>query len=738
MAVDAFNMLHSGVQRALWDKRWPSLRPLQVEAIKTVLRTSRHVILAAATASGKTEAAFLPVLSKIATEADGSVRALYVGPLKALINDQFGRVEELCTHLEVPVHRWHGDVSASAKAKLVERPSGVLLITPESLESLFVNRSSKLPALFGGLRFVVIDELHAFLDNERGLHLRSLLTRVGRLVPTQPFRAIGLSATLGDFMPARAYLSPNAPDEVEVIEGKDEERELRMRLHAFRDLGQDAEAELQVAVAKRPTSLATEQSAEPPAVAREKAEAIVKHFGGKASLVFANAKAEIEELADLCTRLSDREHNGFRFLVHHGSLSAELREDVESAMRSGTAATTFCSSTLEMGVDIGSVEVVGQVGAPFSVASLKQRVGRGGRREGTSRVLRMYIECHEPGPKAGLIPRLHTELVRAIAICELMLSGWVEPPVPPECDLSTLSQQIVSVIAERGASTASTLHTLLCREGPFRDVEPALFGRLLRQLAKGDVLEQTGQGELILGLEGERLRKDKGFYAVFPTPDSYAVFYESQRLGEITTLPRESDHIAFGGRRWLVSSVDDAAKVIQVKPARGYKRPQFDGAGGELHDVVAMKMREIYSSDAEYAYLDSPAKVLLASARAAAQDSGIVQRRVVDLGGGKVAIPVWRGTRARLTLAAMLEVLGCSVADEEIALEATVSAAECIRLLDRCAHGDFEVLRLAKSVGSSVASRKYDEYVGTDLSIEAISRSWLNITGGKIVAAGTC
>src|SRR5262249_51469908 len=159
---------------------------------------------------------------------------------------------------------------------------------------------------------------------------------------------------------------------------------------------------------------ATEQAAEPPAVIREKAEAVVKHFGGKASLVFANAKGEVEELADVCQRLCERRKLPFQFLVHHGSLSAELRQETETTMKEGVPATTFCSSTLEMGIDIGSVAAVGQVGAPFSVASLKQRVGRSGRRAGTARVLRLYVECEEPGPKAGLFPQLQLELVRAI------------------------------------------------------------------------------------------------------------------------------------------------------------------------------------------------------------------------------------------------------------------------------------------------------------------------------------
>src|SRR5688500_4522407 len=170
---------------------WTKLRTLQVESIRHVLRSLDDLLICAATASGKTEAAFLPILSKIADEPVGSVRAIYVGPLKALINDQFERVGELCAYLEVTVYSWHGDVTASKKANQVQSAGGVLLITPESLESLFVNRSQHLSRLFAGLRFVVIDELHSFLDNERGLHLLSLLGSVqGVRGPDAPFRRI--------------------------------------------------------------------------------------------------------------------------------------------------------------------------------------------------------------------------------------------------------------------------------------------------------------------------------------------------------------------------------------------------------------------------------------------------------------------------------------------------------------------------------------------------------------------
>src|SRR4051812_35439985 len=154
MNVGAMDLLHPGVQKAIWSMGWKEFRPIQSEAIHQVLESSKHLIITAQTAGGKTEAAFLPIISKLAEHPQPSIQALYVGPLKALINDQFERLEKICEALNIPVHRWHGDVSASRKRQVRENPSGILLITPESLESTFINYPNQITRMFKRLRFV--------------------------------------------------------------------------------------------------------------------------------------------------------------------------------------------------------------------------------------------------------------------------------------------------------------------------------------------------------------------------------------------------------------------------------------------------------------------------------------------------------------------------------------------------------------------------------------------------------
>lgn len=735
----AFALLHPGVQRQLWRMGWKSIRPLQAKAIRTILNTDKHIILSAATASGKTEAAFLPILSKIADKPTGSVRAMYIGPLKALINDQFRRVGDLCQYLEVPVFHWHGDVGATEKAKLVERPGGVLLITPESLESLFVNRSQYLAKIFGGLRFVVIDELHSFLDGERGLHLRSLLSRVrhlmGELAGGQPYRIAALSATIGDFGLGQRFIDPENPDDVAVLTDDADKKELKYRIHGYCmpfSSNDDGAGDGETAADIPDENAVDREPKDDPLLPflREIVGDIVRHCSGQSNLVFANSKADVEVFADLAKQIGQEQRLSDTFLVHHGSLSALIREDAEQTMKSGRPATAFCSSTLEMGIDIGSVKMIGQIGPSWSVASQLQRVGRSGRKEGEPRIMRLYVECEEPGPQADIFDRLHLPLIQAIAISELMLEGWLEPPRPPMCDLSTLTQQIISIIAETGGARADNVYDRLCRQGAFGDIRPDLFAMLLRRLGGMDVVEQMPEGDLILGLKGERLRKDKGFYACFPTEEEFSVLHDGQVLGTVQVVPRSRDHLLFAGRRWQVVDVDTERHEIHVQPAKGWKRPKFSGGPGEVNAKVRQKMREILSVDKKYIYLDKQAADLLVHARESAAESGISSRQVVELGPRASALMTWTGSRVQGTLAAMFRLQGLDCGDEGIGLTFRVPASTLQQaMLDLCLH-PWNPLQLAQQVDPR-QRRKYDWLLNDELLDTCISRSVLDCDGAQ-------
>src|SRR5271157_507884 len=225
---NAFQRLAPFVQEFVYKQSWKELHPLQVQAIEAIFDSEDDILITTGTASGKTEAAFLPILSSIANEATGSVRALYIGPLKALINDQFRRLELLCQDGDIPIHRWHGDVGSSQKSDLIEHPGGVLQITPESIESLFINKTNHLRGLFGGLRYIVVDEVHSFLESDRGVQLRSQLQRIEEYAQTSRPRRVGLSATVGDPEVAKRWLNPRNPGKVRIIDPEIEVAPVRL------------------------------------------------------------------------------------------------------------------------------------------------------------------------------------------------------------------------------------------------------------------------------------------------------------------------------------------------------------------------------------------------------------------------------------------------------------------------------------------------------------------------------
>jgi len=725
--ASAFDLLAEGIQRQLYGMGWRELREIQASAIRVILQTDQDLLIMAETAGGKTEAAFLPLLSAISSEPEGSVRAIYVGPLKALINDQFGRLEDLCSHLDLKVHRWHGDVPASHKAALIKEPSGILLITPESLESLLINRTPFLGSLFGGLRAVVIDEVHAFLEGERGTHLASLLSRVLRYVkPDQPrTRIIGLSATVGDADVARRYLSPDVPQRVAIVTDDGSGKEIQLRIHGF------------VKEVAPSGAQSLEGDEEDLRVMQQVAADLVEHCRSHSNLVFANSKADIEIYADLANETCRQDGLAETFLVHHGSLAKDVREDAEATMKSGRCMTTVCSSTLEMGIDIGSVRMVGQIGPPWSVSSFKQRLGRGGRKDGEPRRLRGYVICDAVDSEADPLSRLPIDLVQTIAVCDLMLRKWVEPPSPSKLDLSTLSQQVISVIAELGAVDAESLFDQLCCKGPFRHFPKSLFIRVLRELGKADVIEQGSDGNLMLGLEGERIRKKKDFYAAFASRTEFSLVAGDRLLGTLPmdSVPAIGEHLVFAARRWRVVDVDALKLSIYVVSATRRQPPRFTGGIGDVHTRVREEMLAVFASDVEPAFLDTTARQVLQDARRIVREHDFARRRLVSYGESKTLWLTWTGTKHQRSLIALLAVMGVEAFDREIAIECRAPMTE---LRDRL-RASRSVLPSGLALANMVAPkgyRKYDYLFSPGLLDEAIAVDRLDPIGSAIDSIG--
>lgn len=652
----SFELLDKRIQRWIWEAGWAELREAQERAIPAIIAGDHDVIVAAATAAGKTEAAMLPIFTNLLNSKDGLGLTIYISPIKALINDQFGRLEQLCESLEIPVWPWHGDISSSLKSRFLKKPAGILLITPESLEALLCNRGFSAPKLFENLRYIVVDELHAFIGSERGKQLQSLMQRIqnasGKQVPR-----IGLSATLGDMQLAAGFLRPHGAGVVEIIQSKSEGGELKLLIKGFIDL------EPKVNVEK------TAAESEPDSANSITAH-LFKNLLGSNNLVFPNSRAKVEKYTHGLQKLCELEGIPNEFWPHHGSLSREIREETEAALKNKERhATAICTNTLELGIDIGAVKSIAQIGPPPSVASLRQRLGRSGRRKGEPAILRGYAIEWELTDKSHLMTQLREGLFELSAMTSLLLEGWFEPPQTGGLHLSTLVQQLLSLIAQKGGVTASDAFKTLCSNGPFEAVGKDDFIELLRHLGTKKILQQESSGLLLHGETGELLVNHYSFYAAFSSEEEFRVVSGTKTLGSIPISSAVSvgDFILFAARTWLVEEVDEDSKTIYVTQHITGKAPAFDGGGGRVHDKVRARMKELYEQTTELNFLDSTAKRLMSEGRDTYRRFDLGHQLIIS--DGSPILFTWLGDMKNEALSMMFRMNGFTVTSIGPAIE---------------------------------------------------------------------
>ncbi len=299
MSNAIFSRLAPFIQEYIYNQHWSELRPIQIAACQVIFDSDAHLLIAAGTASGKTEAAFLPVLTVLHENPSKSIGTLYIGPLKALINDQFERLNDLLTQANIPVWYWHGDVAQSHKNKFLKNPQGILQITPESLESLLIHKNSELVRIFGDLRFIIIDEIHAFLSTERGSQILCQLERIAKATKNQP-RRIGLSATLGDCSLAAQWLSSGTKRSVITPQVETKKRQIKLALEHFYVAG-DSENISQISSYER---------------------YIYNLSKSCKCLIFANNKSQTESTIACLKKIAAAEGQPDIYYVHHGSISA--------------------------------------------------------------------------------------------------------------------------------------------------------------------------------------------------------------------------------------------------------------------------------------------------------------------------------------------------------------------------------------------------------------------------------
>jgi ATP-dependent Lhr-like helicase len=707
--LPSFDRLHPEVRRWIRDQGWEELRDVQDRAIRAVLDTKSDILITASTAAGKTEAAFLPILTQVAGRLGKGLSVLYVSPLKALINDQFRRLDLLCERMEIEVVRWHGDAPQGAKARTLRSPSGVALITPESIEALFLRRTTDAKSLFGTLDFIVIDELHAFLQGPRGLHLASLLHRID-LIAKGRARRIGLSATIGDPTAAMAWLCPAAPHSVCQIDSSVDAPELRLQVRGY----------VEPPDPKREGK--GEQDAMPPALDRI-ADHAFSVLRGENNLFFAGSRGTVEALCDHLRRRSEIENVPNEFFTHHGNISKELREELELRLKEGNLPTTaVATTTLELGIDIGSVKSIATIDAPRSLASLRQRLGRSGRRKGVPAILRIYVREDYVAADTDPLKRLRLNTVRAVASIRLLLQRFVEPPGLDPSLLSVVLHQTLSVIVEHGGAKASILYRTIC-SGPLSSITPADYAELLRAMSDHEIrlIEQAPDGTIMLGEDGEVLVTHRDFYSVFQTNEEWRIISGARTLG---TIPLSNSvgigsMIVFAGQRWRIVALDDRAKVLEVVAHRAAQVPRFDRPSSEkIHDRLAREMYEVYLSDEVPSYLDETAAALLFAGR---NEFGKLALGATAFAATNTDthLFLWRGTAFNDAFAILFAAAGLECQTHDVGVTVTsATAAEVKSIIQRVSK--FPSSTDLSDFVKNLRTAKYDDYVPETL----LRRMW--------------
>ncbi len=734
--MDVFGRYAPFIQDYIYRSGWKTIRAVQNAAGDAIFHTQENVLLTASTASGKTEAAFFPVLTLLSEDPPRSVGVLYIAPLKALINDQFERISELCAETGIPVTRWHGDVTQTQKRRLLKKPAGILQITPESLESLMINRHMEIASLFGDLRFIVIDEIHSLLRADRGSQTFCLIERMCALAGCNP-RRIGLSATIGDPAAAGKYLAAGSGRGT-VIPKFDGGREVwRLSMEHFfntapqADEGKPAKAE---AASEEPATDTAPVAADPGI------GYIFEHTRGKKCLIFTNSREECETVCQQLRQYCEARHEPDRFLIHHGNLSAAFRESAEEEMKDDDSLMSVCATaTLELGIDIGRLERAFQIDAPYTVSGFLQRMGRTGRRGAPSEMCFVMREDH-PEARALLPVMIPWYLVQGIALVQLYIEErYVEPPREEKLPFSLLYHQTMSTLASCGEMTPAELASRVLTISAFCRISQDDYRVLLRHLIRTDHINRTENGGLIVGITGERIVNNYKFYAVFQENLEYSVRNGSEELGTIVKPPPAGDKIAIAGRVWVVDEVDHQRREVYCTLVKGNIPAYFGDVAGDINTRILERMHGVLCEDKGYPYLMRRAVCRLSEARETFRKAEMDREPLIHLGGRMWVLFPWLGSYAFLALERFLKII-CA---ERLGLKGLApvrpyymqftmqaDAEEFYRVTAEKAAEEFDPLTLVYPNEVPVFE-KYDGYVPPELIRKGFAYGILDIAGMK-------
>lgn len=571
-APTAFGRLHPLLRHHIVNTLgWTSLRPLQERSIAAVL-DGHHALVIAPTAGGKTEAASFPVLSQLLSGERQGFTVLYVCPLRALLNNLFERLSAYCSMVGLKAGLWHGDVPAHHRRRLLDHSPDVLLTTPESLEAMLISRRGLARERLAGVRTVIVDEIHAFARDDRGTHLIAVLERIQSLAGT-PIQRIGLSATVGNPEELLAWLVNDLPGPRTVVQGESATVHSDVQLDFVGTLGNAATV-------------------------------ISRLHQGEKRLVFCDSRRRVEELGVELRAL------GVETFLSHSSLSREQRHEAERAFAESRDCVIAATSTLELGIDVGDLDRVIQIDSPSTVASFLQRLGRTGRRPGTTRNCLFLATSQRAFLQAG-------------ALLRLWQSGYVEPIQSPPLPVHLMAQQLIALVLQEGRIARNTCFQRLDAVAAFRVVDAETRAALLEHLLGNGFFHEEG-GFLSVGDASQQEFGRRNFLelvSAFCSPPVFTVWQGNREIGSIDQNllwnMQGSDQrlIRLAGKDWEICSIDWKTQSLHVTPATQQGKPLWLGQGAALSFQLCQSVRHLLTDAEEPPWLTRRGRAALATAR---------------------------------------------------------------------------------------------------------------------------
>jgi ATP-dependent helicase Lhr and Lhr-like helicase len=623
--VSEFDQLHPAMQYHVVNSLgWSTLRPTQLAAIAPI-HAGTHCLLLAPTAGGKTEAAAIPMLSRMLREDWPAASVLYICPIKALLNNLEQRLSHYAGLVGRHVEVWHGDIAQSRKQRALKDAPDILLTTPESIEAMLISTRIDQQEWFGNLQAVIVDELHAFAADDRGWHLRSVLHRLDSYLK-RPLQRVGLSATVSNPKELLEWLAPTGKREV---------------------------------VGSASVTTDADVTIDHVSSLENAATVIARLHHGQKRLVFCDSRSSAEQLSSML-----RAHE-VRTYLSHASLSAAERRQAEAAFAEEKDCVIVATSTLELGIDVGDLDKVIQIDAPSTVSSFLQRMGRTGRRSGSSRSC-LFLTTND------------NAFLLALGIAQRWSEAWVEAAIPPAKPWPIVAQQAMAATLERGELPTHELTELL--SGSFPELDQAEISHLVEHLVKIEYLDRS---EAVMRV-GARMESEFGLghyrdlLASFSGSMLLTGKHGNAEVGYIdpTVLTGEQDNrlILLAGRSWRVTGIEWSRKTVWLEPVKEGGKARWMGGSRSLSRDVCQGIRTVLAQGApDLVTLSQRAKAALqfiGDELGISQGTHFVSTRTDD---ANVRTWTFAGTRANRTLARNTSAGGKKVKFDALSVQAPAS-----------------------------------------------------------------